>query len=90
MSIQVIASVTNDINHDNRVDRICSSLQNNGYELMLVGRKGQAVNPLKRGFTAPGDFRCPLIRDLYFTLHTMSDSYFSYYSVRQIYSLLTI
>ena len=38
MSIRVISSVTNDLNHDNRVDRICTSLQNNGYEVMLVGR----------------------------------------------------
>ncbi len=51
MSIRVIASVTNDINHDIRVDRICSSLHNNGYEVLLVGRKRPDSKAIeKRGY----------------------------------------
>lgn len=32
-------TVTNDLNYDQRMNRICSSLQNNGYEVNLIGRK---------------------------------------------------
>lgn len=46
MSIRVIASVTNDINHDNRVDRICTGLQNNGYDVLLLGRMRVGSQPL--------------------------------------------
>lgn len=61
MSKRIIASVTNDINHDNRVDRICTSLQNNGYEVILVGRTRADSKPISKRsygtkrFTLPFD-----------------------------------
>jgi len=84
MSKVVIASVTNDINHDNRVDRICSSLQNNGYELMLIGRKRPGSKPIEkrnystRRFSLPFD-KGPLfyasynVRLFFFLLFSKAD-----------------
>ena len=35
---RIICTVTNDLNHDQRMIRICGSLKKAGYEVMLVGR----------------------------------------------------
>lgn len=37
MSKRVVFSVTNDLNHDQRMERICTSLANAGYRVTLVG-----------------------------------------------------
>ena len=39
-------TVTNDLNYDQRMIRICNSLKNAGYEVTLVGRKLQSSKPL--------------------------------------------
>ncbi len=39
MNKKIIFTVTTDLNHDQRMQRICTSLQTNGYEVLLVGRK---------------------------------------------------
>jgi len=36
---KIFFTVTNDLSYDQRMNRICTSLQNNGYEVTLVGRK---------------------------------------------------
>lgn len=36
---RVICTVTNDLNYDQRMQRICRTLQQHGYEVVLVGRK---------------------------------------------------
>ncbi len=38
MSKKIICTVTNDLVYDQRMQRICSSLQNNNYDVELVGR----------------------------------------------------
>lgn len=43
---KLVFAVTNDLNYDQRMSRICTSLQNNGYEVLLVGRKHKASLPL--------------------------------------------
>ena len=35
---KIIVSVTNDLTYDQRVNKVCISLQNCGYEVLLVGR----------------------------------------------------
>ncbi len=36
---KIIFTVTNDLNYDQRMQRICGSLSKNGYEVLLIGRK---------------------------------------------------
>ncbi len=42
----IIFTVTNDLNHDQRMHRICSSLHNAGYRVTLVGRERKISKPL--------------------------------------------
>jgi glycosyltransferase involved in cell wall biosynthesis len=46
MAKKVIASVTTDLITDQRMHKVCSSLQNNGFEILLVGRKMEKSLPL--------------------------------------------
>jgi glycosyltransferase involved in cell wall biosynthesis len=39
MKKRLIFTVTNDLNYDQRMQRICTSLANQGYDVILVGRK---------------------------------------------------
>jgi glycosyltransferase involved in cell wall biosynthesis len=43
---RIIFTVTNDLNFDQRMIRICTSLASNGYEVMLTGRKMPGSLPL--------------------------------------------
>lgn len=43
---KLIFTVTNDLNYDQRMIRICTSLQMAGYQVLLVGRKRTASKPL--------------------------------------------
>lgn len=43
---KIVCTVTNDLNFDQRMIRICSSLQQAGYDVTLVGRKKNESKPL--------------------------------------------
>jgi len=43
---KIIFTVTNDLTYDQRMQRICTSLANAGYEVILVGRKLSTSKPL--------------------------------------------
>lgn len=43
---KLIFTVTNDLSHDQRMIRICNSLQHFGYDVLLVGRKKPGSSPL--------------------------------------------
>ena len=45
---RLIFSVTNDLVYDQRMIRICTSLQANSYDVLLVGRKMKASPPLSK------------------------------------------
>ena len=44
----IIVSVTNDLSFDQRVHKVCTSLHNAGYDVLLVGRFRKNSIPLKR------------------------------------------
>lgn len=46
MKGRICFSVTNDLNYDQRMIRICTSLQRQGYEVLLIGRKKKTSPPL--------------------------------------------
>ena len=46
----IIVSVTNDLSFDQRVHKVCTSLQNAGYNVLLVGRLRKNSVPLKRTY----------------------------------------
>ena len=45
---QIILTVTNDLNHDQRMQRICNTLAANGYSVRLIGRQKKNSKPLSR------------------------------------------
>ena len=47
---KIIISVTNDLTTDQRVHKVCISLQKMGFEILLVGRKLQNSLPLDRNY----------------------------------------
>ncbi len=81
--MRLIFTVTNDLNYDQRMIRICSSLASNGYHVQLVGRKLKNSPPLaempyyqKRlkcffhyGFAGYAEFNIRLFFYLLFTKH---------------------
>jgi glycosyltransferase involved in cell wall biosynthesis len=47
---KIIVSVTNDLSTDQRVDKVCSTLQKEGYGILLIGRKLKNSTPLNRNY----------------------------------------
>ncbi len=50
-SKRIIVSVTNDLVSDNRVHKVCSSLQKMGFEILLLGRKLPHSSAIKRSYS---------------------------------------
>lgn len=47
---KIIFTVTNDLSYDQRMDRICSTLHNAGFEIELIGRKRKKSIPILRQY----------------------------------------
>tara|TARA_R110002153_G_scaffold36735_4_gene108407 strand:- start:2929 stop:4116 length:1188 start_codon:yes stop_codon:yes gene_type:complete len=47
---KIIVTVTNDLSTDQRVDKVCTTLFNNGYKVLLVGRKLKNSVPTHRDY----------------------------------------
>jgi glycosyltransferase involved in cell wall biosynthesis len=47
---KIIVSVTNDISTDQRVEKVCNTLLNAGYEILLIGKKNKNSKPLHRKY----------------------------------------
>ncbi|WP_435414683.1 glycosyltransferase [Polaribacter aestuariivivens] len=48
---RIIVSVTNDLTTDQRVEKVCNSLKENGYEILLIGRILKNSEPIDRNYT---------------------------------------
>lgn len=46
---RILFTVTNDLNYDQRMQRICTSLANAGYDILLIGRKMKSSIALNKG-----------------------------------------
>lgn len=47
---RIVVSVSNDLATDQRVEKVCNTLHNNGFEILLIGRKLPDSFPLKRPY----------------------------------------
>ena len=47
---RVVVSVINDLSFDQRVDKVCSTLKNEGFDVLLIGRKLPDSVPVVRGY----------------------------------------
>jgi glycosyltransferase involved in cell wall biosynthesis len=50
MAKRIIVSVTNDLASDQRVHKVCTTLLQNGYKVILTGRQFRGSKPLKREY----------------------------------------
>ena len=48
---KIIVSITNDISTDQRVEKVCNTLLNAGYEILLIGKKNENSKPLERNYS---------------------------------------
>ncbi|OAD42942.1 glycosyltransferase [Polaribacter atrinae] len=48
---KIIVSVTNDLSTDQRVDKVCGTLHQNGFKIILIGRKLKNSQPLNRKYS---------------------------------------
>jgi glycosyltransferase involved in cell wall biosynthesis len=55
---KIYFTVTNDLSYDQRMQRICTSLAENGYAITLVGRKLSSSIPLEEGKYRQKRIRC--------------------------------
>ena len=78
---RIICTVTNDLNFDQRMTRICSTLAEAGYEVTLVGRTHSQSRPLA-GNTP---FRCLRLR----TLFEKGKLFYLEYNLRLFFFLLS-
>lgn len=47
---RVVVSVINDLSFDQRVDKVCTTLINNGFDVLLIGRKLKESIPISRNY----------------------------------------
>ncbi|WP_426491639.1 glycosyltransferase [Hymenobacter sp. 102] len=68
MPTRLVFTVTTDLNYDQRMQRICSSLAGAGYEVLLVGRQWPASRPLTPQPYRQHRLRCRFTRGKLFYL----------------------
>ena len=78
--LKAIVSVTNDLYTDNRVHKVCSFLHDNGYEVLLVGRKRRSSVDL-----APRDYQTKRMRLLF----EKGAAFYAFFNLRLFFLLLS-
>ena len=79
MGKKIIFTVTNDLRHDQRMQRICGTLAKEGYEVWLIGRKLRESKPL-----APADYHQKRIRCFF----RKGTAFYAEYNIRLFFFLL--
>ncbi len=78
--LKAIVSVTNDLYTDNRVHKVCTFLHENGYEVLLVGRKRRSSVDL-----APRDYQTKRMRLLF----EKGAAFYAFFNLRLFFLLLS-
>lgn len=76
---RIIFTVTNDLTYDQRMQRICTSLAQNGYEVLLVGRRLRTSKPLTEK---------PFAQKRLYCLFTKGIAFYAEYNIRLLTWLL--
>jgi glycosyltransferase involved in cell wall biosynthesis len=84
---KIICTVTNDLNYDQRMIRICTSLVNAGYEVELVGRLRKHSLPLKKQTFRQTRLKCWVNKGKFFYLeYNIRLLFFLIFSKAEIFS----
>ncbi|MEJ8802244.1 glycosyltransferase [Pontibacter sp. H249] len=83
---KILFTVTTDLNHDQRMQRICTSLARRGYEVELVGREKPDSQPLEQQPYRQHRLKCKYHKGKLFYLEFMLRLYF--YLARNSYDAL--
>ena len=86
---KLLFAVTTDLNHDQRMQRICSSLARQGYDVMLVGRQKPDSKPLQPQPYSQHRIKCRYNKGKLFYLEYMLRLYF-FLSTRRYDALCAI
>ena len=78
---RIVFTVTNDLNYDQRMIRICSSLTEAGYDVFLIGRKSKNTSPV-----TPKKYRQKRL----FTFFNKGFGFYAEYNIRLFFYLLFV
>jgi hypothetical protein len=81
-------TVTNDLNYDQRMQRICGTLANAGYDVLLIGRKLKTSPRFQKLITINNDLNAGLVKENYFIANLISGFSFSSFLKRSIVFVL--
>ena len=77
---RVVVSVINDLSFDQRVDKVCTTLINNGFDVLLIGRKLKESMPISR------DYQTTRMKLLF----TKGAFFYAFFNIRLFFKLLFV
>ncbi len=73
---RIVCTVTNDLNFDQRMIRICTSLTNAGYDVLLIGRRKRSSPTLEEKLFLQKEFSVSSKRENCSMLNIISACFF--------------